>query len=84
MNIYQYTDLNAAKNILSTGRLWTTHYRYLNDKSEVVHGVEILVADEKKLSEVGRRCMKENALSRLDELNIFVSSLCLAGDELTM
>ncbi|MCB2421963.1 DUF2971 domain-containing protein [Thalassolituus alkanivorans] len=87
MNIYQYTDLNAAKNILSTGRLWATHYRYLNDKSEVVHGVEILVdsvADEKKLSEVGRRCMKENALSRLDELNIFVSSLCLAGDELTM
>lgn len=53
MHIYQYTDLNAVKNILKTGRLWATHYKYLNDSSEVSRGIEILIdsiSDTKNLS----------------------------------
>jgi hypothetical protein len=87
MNIYQYTDLNAVKNILKTGRLWATHYKYLNDYSEVLKGIEILVdsiADAKSLSNAEKKFLKNEAVNILDDLDIFVSSLCLAGDELTM
>lgn len=87
MHIYQYTDLNAVKNILKTGKLWATHYKYLNDYSEVLRGIEILVdsiSDTKKLSNTEKNALKNDTMSSLDDLNIFVSSLCLAGDELTM
>lgn len=87
MYIYQYTDLNAVKNILKTERLWATHYKYLNDYSEVLKGIEILVdsiADTKNLSNAEKNVLKNETINSLDDLDIFVSSLCLAGDELTM
>jgi hypothetical protein len=87
MHIYQYTDLNAVKNILKTGKLWATHYKYLNDYSEVLKGIEILVdsvSDTKNLSNTEKNALKNETMNSLDDLDIFVSSLCLAGDELTM
>ncbi|WP_131913624.1 DUF2971 domain-containing protein [Celerinatantimonas diazotrophica] len=87
MHIYQYTDLNAVKKILKTGKLWATHYKYLNDYSEVLKGIEILVdsiSDTKKLSNTEKNALKKETMNSLDDLDIFVSSLCLAGDELTM
>lgn len=87
MHIYQYTDLNAVKNIVKTRKLWATHYRYLNDDSEILQGIDFLIdsiSKEKDLSDDECKSLKIKVQSRLGALNIFVSSLCLAKDELTM
>jgi hypothetical protein len=34
--IYHYTDAKGAQGILETQSLWATHYRYLNDFSELI------------------------------------------------
>ncbi len=39
--VYHYTTLPAFKNIVETQELWLTDYAYLNDASEIRHGVEL-------------------------------------------
>jgi len=38
---YHYTTLAALKSILESQELWLTDYAYLNDSSEVRHGIEL-------------------------------------------
>lgn len=42
MKIYHYTDLNGLKGIIETGSLWATHFAFLNDSNELVHGINCL------------------------------------------
>jgi len=46
--IYHYTTVNALVQIVDSRSLWLSDYSYLNDKRELVHGVEIVskVVDE--------------------------------------
>ena len=40
-SIYHYTTLGALNSIIENKELWLTDYEYLNDASEIRHGVEI-------------------------------------------
>jgi hypothetical protein len=40
-SIYHYTTLGALKSIIENQELWLTDYEYLNDASEIRHGVEV-------------------------------------------
>lgn len=35
--LYHYTDTNALRGVLETGRIWATDYRFLNDSTEAIH-----------------------------------------------
>ena len=39
--LYHYTGLNALRGIIGTESVWCTDYRYMNDKNELSHGVEV-------------------------------------------
>ncbi|MGR6859001.1 hypothetical protein ACU5EH_00890 [Aliivibrio salmonicida] len=43
MSIYHYTDLNAVKSILETGKLRLTDSRYLNDIKELSDGLSFIL-----------------------------------------
>jgi hypothetical protein len=42
--IYHYTTIEGFRQILGSGKLWATHIRYLNDKSEYLHIFNVLKA----------------------------------------
>lgn len=42
MKIYHYTDLNGLKGIIESGSLWATHFSFLNDSNELIHGMNCL------------------------------------------
>lgn len=39
--LYHYTGLSALRGIIETESMWCTDYRYMNDPSELSHGVQI-------------------------------------------
>jgi len=40
-HVYHYTTVAAFKSIIDSQELWLTDYAYLNDSSEVRHGLEL-------------------------------------------
>jgi hypothetical protein len=42
--LFHYTNSNGLLGILSSGRLWATNYRFLNDSSEIAYGVAVFEA----------------------------------------
>jgi len=48
--LYHYTDARGLEGIISTQQIWLTHYRHLNDPSELEFGMTIA---RKVLAEVG-------------------------------
>lgn len=49
--LYHYTDRNGLKGIVNNQQIWLTHYRYLNDTSELSFGMDIA---REVLKEVGQ------------------------------
>jgi hypothetical protein len=47
--LYHYSSVNNVHNILSSGSLWATDYRYLNDTHELSAAMDMFIkeADEK-------------------------------------
>lgn len=41
-HLYHYTTLEGLKGIISSNALWATHYKYLNDSSEVDYARSII------------------------------------------
>lgn len=39
--LYHYTDAAGLKGIMDSGTIWYSHYRHLNDPSELFHGVDL-------------------------------------------
>ncbi|WP_198160228.1 DUF2971 domain-containing protein [Photobacterium sp. J15] len=39
--LYHYTNTNGLLGILSSSRLWATHYKFLNDESEITYALGI-------------------------------------------
>ncbi len=47
--LFHYTTASALHSIFSSRQLWATHFRYLNDPSELLHGEEIFFREAKTL-----------------------------------
>lgn len=87
-HVYHYTTVQAFKNIIEQQELWLTDYAYLNDSSEVRHGLELAksVFDSSLSSSDDEvRGMIEGLLELpVDEQpRIFVSCFSFARDSLT-
>jgi len=39
--LYHYTDLRGFNGVLTSGQIWFTDYRHLNDKTELMHGIAL-------------------------------------------
>lgn len=88
--LYHYTSMSALLSIVKSGRIWATHFRFLNDRSEIK---TMWDAVQSRLEE---RIVKEgsadvaHALSEVAEAvkgrrssNEFVASFSENGDDLT-
>lgn len=42
MKIFHYTDLHGLKGIIESNSLWATHFSFLNDSNELIHGMNCL------------------------------------------
>lgn len=51
--LYQYTDVSALGGIIEHDKLWATHYRYLNDKKELEHGLHLASSFAKESLDIG-------------------------------
>jgi hypothetical protein len=59
--IYHYTSVDALVGIVESQSVWLTDYSYLNDKRELVHGVEIV-------SEVVNKLLRSTSSKEVQEL----------------
>ncbi|HQP49276.1 MAG TPA: DUF2971 domain-containing protein [Spirochaetota bacterium] len=51
---FHYTSIASFLNILETGKLWLSHYNYLNDPNEVNFGIDVLkyILRQSSISEI--------------------------------
>ena len=76
--LYHYTTQEGLYGILKTQCLWATHYKFLNDTSELVlHKDDFLKYLDSKNKENKKEIIKEYEI-RLNNLieNIFITSFC--------
>ncbi|KRF67262.1 hypothetical protein ASG99_16730 [Bacillus sp. Soil768D1] len=87
--IYHYTDLNGLLGILGTNGFWATNYSFLNDKKEIIHGIEICEEIIKELELTVSSGTGKYYLSSLKEKlksndqDIFIVSFCSDSDLLS-
>jgi len=43
--LYHYTDFNGVHGILKTQKIWSTHFKFLNDKKEILLAMENLLPE---------------------------------------
>ena len=58
--VYHYTDINGLKGIIDSGEIWLTDYQFMNDSSEIVHGLRLAKRILKKLQEKNEYSDKED------------------------
>lgn len=86
--LYHYTNTNGLMGILTSSRLWATHFRYLNDSSEIDYGFSLfskiveerLIATENPIvSEfLSRTIRTANAFDGMFEA--YIACFCESGD----
>jgi hypothetical protein len=91
--LYHYTTLDAFRQILTYRKLWGTHLRYLNDRSEWLHLWDLLKAKVLEIpapdaASVQIRHEMVGKIERYVEAqgpqeNIFVTCFCKCGDLLS-
>jgi hypothetical protein len=87
--LYHYTDLNELLGILETNGFWATNYNYLNDKKEIIHGIEICEEIINELNVPDLSLEGKVYLESLRELlysndqDIFIVSFCSKPDLLS-
>jgi hypothetical protein len=88
--LYHYTSLTGLEGILSSGSLWATDIRYLNDAAEMQHTAEIIRIEIAKRLELGSgnpkllSQLKEWIFDRLENGHmLFVSSFTANGNILS-
>lgn len=64
--VYHYTSMNGFFNIISSNELWLTDYEYMNDASEVNHGIDLgkqvleeIEVDKKEKTEIVKKWQTE-------------------------
>lgn len=93
--LYHFTDAAGLKGIVQSGSLWFSDVRYLNDMSEVSHGVgvvsEIVKKKIKRSSNIGQiQQMLEQVVDYLKpgtaqgfDIDFYTASFCTTGDLLS-
>ena len=88
--LHHYTDLNGASGIISSKSLRLTKLSYLNDTSELKHGISMFQGHaEKTASKIADTEKREflyivaRQLNSFEDINICVSSFCEDGDLLS-
>lgn len=85
-NIYHYTSINGLKDILKEGKLWFTHMNYMNDRDEIIAGIEQLnkVGIENYGEEYADVINAEAADLKGQDHKTYVSCFSLKSDILSM
>jgi hypothetical protein len=92
--LFHYTTASALNSIFASRELWATHFRYLNDPSEFLHGEEIFFREAKTLLLQSsadslprmflQRFVDDFPKMRLSEaMNIYVTSFSENSDQLS-
>lgn len=89
--IYHYTDAAGLAGMLSSGRIWATQYRFLNDRSEVDHTRalvrSVILARMKERNRARMGVLYSRILDQIerpdDETEIYVFSLSAEKDSLS-
>lgn len=87
-----YTDLKGLDGILSTGEIFATHFRYLNDISELDHLYEIFPSLTKQWLANTNSTERQGTIIKLvqstlpdqKENSVFVASFATESDDLTL
>jgi hypothetical protein len=85
--LYHYTDARGLIGIINDGCLWATAAAYLNDRREIVHGLDVIRETLEGLTNPEPiRLIREvykatiNALSTLSALDFYVCALSRSAD----
>lgn len=84
--LFHYTDLEAVANIIKTNKMRATHIRFLNDYSELHHGLDLLldaVAKDAEISTAEKKSIKQDLENNLSTFNVYVSSFSRGEDLLS-
>ncbi|RFU62207.1 DUF2971 domain-containing protein [Bacillus sp. V59.32b] len=87
--VYHYTDLHGLLGIMNLNGFWATNYNFLNDKKEILHGIEICkeIINKYKKSGIKERGVKfldkVDKLLSFDDQDIFIVSFCSNPDLLS-
>jgi hypothetical protein len=88
--LWHYTDAAGARGILTQRDLWATHYAFLNDREELIHGEKVVQSAVEELAdelEGDTRQILRDFLSgwgafRLSaHTDVFVASFCTDGGD---
>lgn len=88
--LYHYTSLNGASGIMSSKSIWLTKLEYLNDTTELKHGLSLVAHccenAKRTISDARKIELLDQVVSRtssLEKINICVASFCENGDLLS-
>lgn len=88
--LYHYTDANGLLGILTSGKLWATEIRFLNDPSELTYGLSIVhealerASQRRGLDFDAIRTWLASSLDLKEQLTqVYVVSFCADGDLLS-
>lgn len=88
--VYHYTDAAGLIGMLNSGKIWATDYRFLNDRSEIVHTrmmLRDLINSKMRSSPDAIRSKFYAGILESDEkeqeLDLFVFSMSEAADDLS-
>jgi hypothetical protein len=83
--LYHYTRMNAFQDMMSSGVLWATDVRYMNDASEFAYGLKLVeeVISELRKEDEGLARLLRSIESRLSYLRLFVFSLSEKSNDLS-
>ena len=88
--VYHYTNAAGLYGMLSSGKVWLTNYRFLNDKTELTHtqnlASETIRNELRNKPDIVRRLLYNNVLEWLEvstNIQPYVMSFSEEGDDLS-
>jgi hypothetical protein len=91
--LFHYTDAHGFSEIVKTGEIWATHFRFLNDAKELHHGEALIMEEAARLQQAAAtEIQKEFYKLFLDSfpffklsarIHVFIASFSEQGDQLS-
>jgi hypothetical protein len=78
--LYHYTDLNALTGIIENKKLWATHTKYLNDRSEMIYAFDEIIFPIMKNNNIFKKYHEKKDCVK--ELGLYLTSFSEKGDDL--